>query len=33
LFSRNTRIRHVFVEGQKFDVPQQQQQQERERRN
>jgi imidazolonepropionase-like amidohydrolase len=33
LFSRNTRIRHVFVEGQKFDVREQPQQQERERRN
>ena len=33
LFSRSTRIQHVFVEGQKFDVREQPQQQERERRN
>lgn len=33
LFSRNTRVKHVFVEGQKFDVREQPQQQERERRN
>ena len=33
LFSRSTRVRHVFVEGQKFDVREQQQQQERERRS